>query len=380
MCYAFASLILSKARSEVINPALQLVGPPGSGKSTLATMVMSVFGGDPSSEIGIGRTWDMSRMAQEEVRRMSCDAVLFLDEENLQDEKVRADYVGIFINSSSGGRARPGETERKIPLRSAMLSTANVPSRQLQKRGQNAVDKAAATRLVSLVFDGPLLAETPLGFSSTRDVVRALSRHSAKCYGSASRAFVEKIIEACTADEMAFREEIDKLMHRFDLKAPRAAGGSDRIRSTFALMYAAGRLAKRWKIMPSACASAKESVVTLYRLAEVSTEPSNSDHALKTIRDVIAKHQNELSHVAVGQRRARAVSPGRLGCIVRQGATLAYYLRPERLHELLGANAVELIKRLREAGLLQAEQQKLTIKPPAVIGITKRVHKIVLPA
>ncbi|TGN62494.1 DUF927 domain-containing protein [Paracoccus liaowanqingii] len=378
LCYAFASLVLSKAPSHVINPALQLVGPPESGKTTLATMVMSIFGGDPSSEIGIGRTWDMSPKAQEEVRRISCDAVLFLDEENVQDEKVRDNYLAIFVNSSTGGRARPGDSDRKIPLRSALLSTANVSSRQLQKRGHSEVSKAAATRLVSLVFTGPLLVDTPPGFSSTRDVARALSQHSATYYGSASRAFVEKVVDACTVDEQAFQKRISELMDRFDTKALKAKHGSDRIRTIFALMYAAGRLAKQWKIMPSACASVKDSVVALYRLAEESAEPSSKDLPLTIIRDVIAKYQDELSEVAPSQSRTPAIAPGKLGCIVRNGASVEYYLRPKRLRELLGAETCQKLKLLRQAGLLQAEAQRLTVKSPAVTGIKKRVFKIVL--
>lgn len=116
LCYAFASLILSKAPPHVINPALQLVGPPESGKSTLATMVMSVFGGDPSSEIGIGRTWDMSPKAQEEVRRMSCDAVLFLDEENVQDEKVHQS-AAIAVAAASPRISDPRAPDASAPIR-----------------------------------------------------------------------------------------------------------------------------------------------------------------------------------------------------------------------------------------------------------------------
>ena len=379
LCYAFASLILSKVPSRVINPALQLVGPPESGKSTLATMVMSIFGGDPSSEIGIGRTWDMSPKAQEELRRMSNDAVLFLDEENVQDEKVRGNHLPIFLHSSSGGRARPGESERKNPLRSALLSTANVSSSQLKGRGQSSVDKAAATRLISLVFNGPLLDKAPPGFNSTRDVARALSQHSASYYGSASRAFVKEIINACVADKVAFGEQIAKHMRRFDKKAPRAEHGSERIRTTFALMYAAGRLAEQWKIMPSDCASARKSVVALCRRAEAAGEPFERNHALKMIREFVAKHDDELMQIVRSARGQRAVSPGRLGCIVRDDEAVTYYLRPKRFKSLLGNDAIQLLKQLQLAGLLQAESQRHTVKSPEVIGIKERVHKIVLP-
>lgn len=383
LSYGFAPLLLDVAPPHVINPALQLVGPAESGKSTCALIAMSIYGGDPKSEIGVGRTWDISDKALEELRRASNDALLFLDEESVQESKVRNEFTAIFLNASSSSRARYGAADRQKQLHAALLSTANIAAVAGTRRSkaQEPIRQAASTRIISLKFDGPLLKKVPADFDSTQEVAHGIARHAATFYGSGSRAFVERMIAERFADEEGFCQRVAKLMERFHQKAPRHPHGSARVRTSFALIYAAGKLAKAWDILPSKCADVWKSVLKMYRLAEPAPGPSKTEQAVTTIKEIIETHSDDLVELKSLKRRAKGALSGPLGTIVRSKGRTTAYLRTGPLKAICGSEeGTRLMKHLREGGHLQHEDEKLTIKAPTATGIRERVYCVTWPA
>ena len=382
LSFGFAPLLLDVASPHVINPWLQLVGPAESGKSTCALIAMSIYGGDPKSEIGVGRTWDMSDKALEEVRRSSNDALLFLDEESVQDSKVRTEFTAIFSNASSSSRARFGAADRQKPIRNALLSTANIAAvgGTRRSKAQEEIRQAAATRIISLKFDGPLLKNVPAGFISTQEVAHGIARHAATFYGAGSRAFVERMIAERVADEEGFRQRVAKLIERFEQNAPPHPHGSKRLRTSFGLIYAAGKLAEQWGILPSKSANVQKSVVAMYDLAEPMPGPSKSEQAVMTIKKIINSHADELTDLTADDWVDGHDVSGALGSIVRRKEKITCYFRSKRFKALCGPEATTLLKLLKDGGRLNHEDGKLTIKAPTAMGIRERVYCITLDA
>lgn len=391
LCYAFSPILLSSAPPRVINPSLQLVGPAESGKSTLALLAASVYGGDPKSEIGIGRTWDTTLMALPEMRRMSNDALLFLDEESVMDEKVKSDLTAVFQHASSGGRARYDAAGRQPPVRAALLSTANAAALAGAKRSRiaRAIQDAAATRVITLAFDGSLIQEVPAGYTSAEDLMRQISAHAATFYGSASRAFVGRVIDACTEDHEAFRKQVSDLITRFESRAHAHPHGSGRIRTAFGLIYAAGCLAVEWDILPIDKKAMRKSITAMYDLAEPIATPSESaaDAIVSTVGDavtlfrkVVEDNTGKLRYGRRPKKNGRRDAEVVLGHVTKEDGATNYYLRRDPLREICGKQTMPMLKLLKEGGYLRHDEDKLQIKAPLQSGLKGRVYHVVLPA
>lgn len=375
LAYGFAPLLLDVAPSYILNPQLELVGPPECGKTIVAKAIMSIYGGNPRSELGIGRSWDMTEAALESVRSVHTDGMLFLDENStIKDPEVVARLV--FGASSSSSRARYGDTHAPEPVHLALLSTGNIA---LSQRGIAAPDKRRAllTRLISLQFRGPLIVQTPSGFDGTREVVEALNDHCDKNYGMAARRFVHKVVARRQADEVAFRAEVLALIKRFKDKMPERPHDSDRILDTCALTYAAGKLAKQWDILPSESADVYASVRLLYRKASASLVPPAEAEARRKLRAVIRANKGEIIDIDVGDYIDGRLAPlGPLGARVVGEGDVVYYFKVDALKEVLGDNAAVTLKALKSAGDLISEKGRLSKKAPRPFDGKIRVYEV----
>lgn len=377
LSYGFVAPLLSIAPSNILNPQLELIGPAESGKTIIAKAVMSIYGGDPDSELGNGRSWDISPMAFEGMRNLCRDCTLFLDENSIQANND--DLIGqiAFAASSSGSRTRFGDTQRKAAIRFALLSTGNVPlsSRKLKSAD---VQRAVKTRMISLQFDGPLITEVPEGFDTAREAMEELNAHCDRHYGTAIRTFVRKVTNSRRDDEAGFKDEVAGLMQRFKDRAPSVEHGSSRILDTFALIYAAGRLAKKWKILPERSADTMKSVRLLYRRATRALMPVDQVQAIEVVTAVIKVSKADIySAKRTEPKSAKPVRLGSLGtCIKFDDGSRRYYLLPDELNDRLGPDSQKHLRALRDAGILVNEGGRLTKKAPRIIVDNARVYEL----
>lgn len=377
LSYGFVAPLLAVAPSNLLNPQLELVGPAESGKTIIAKAVMSIYGGDPGSELGIGRSWDMTPMAFEGMRNLCRDGTLLLDENSVLANNDDLIAQIAFAAASSGSRSRYGGTQRKAAVRFALLSTGNVPLSSRKFKSAD-VQRAVKTRVISLQFYGPLVTKVPDGFDSIRAAMKALNAHCDRHYGTAIRAFVQKVANARRDDEAGFKDEVAELMQRFSDKAPAVDHESSRILDTVSLIYAAGKLAKKWSILPEKSADVMKSVRMLYRRAARALMPVEHADAIKAVKAAISKGKADIVSVTRAEpKSAKPVRLGTLGTSIKfDDGSKRYYLRPDVLNDRLKPDSQKYLKVLRDAGVLINEGGRLAKKAPRIILEDTRIYEL----
>lgn len=252
-----------------MGPLLQLVDRPGvgfclvgetsTGKSILLKLAGSVWGGDASGDDkhGFADTLRITPNAQELLARQARDALLVLDDtQNLPGKP--ADRAGVLRTlvydlTSGGDKARLNTPGHSFSSRLVFMMASNENLEKLMHDGGVYVDESFSVRCIQIpvsgrfgIFDHLSIGESPANFANAIDA-QVRDNH-----GHASSEFLKSLVEWRAKDEAKLRVWIGKKMQ----KAKDAMGidGRDgpvaRISDYFALAYAAGVLARKFKILP----------------------------------------------------------------------------------------------------------------------------------
>lgn len=381
LCYGFSPLILPFTSSSILNPFLEIIGGPGIGKTTIAAMVASIYGGDPQSDVGYGYSWNSTDGAFTELKRRAAHSLLYLDENNVQGEKLRQNGKIAFLQSSTDDRKRMGDTKRKQPVRMALLSTGNKQPEQAMASNKDEID-AARSRTLCLYYEQPILHKCPVKFESTKEASRSLRSHVDKHYGHASRIFVQHVVDENAKDPEAFKVKIQKHMEFIYKQAKAFPEVDDRLIDTIALTYAAGCLAKNWKILPAGCSSvSKASISVLKKVSEQNTVNRNPE--LRLIKSILSKYEDQIKTYKKNDRPEKSNNPKNLfGCRIKVSENVThYYLHPDKLSNEFGSTARTTLKKLRAAGLLQGQSgnhPKLVYPSPKYVPFKKASYKIII--
>ena len=244
------------------NPGFELVGPKATGKSTLLMAASSVYGGIGGTSGGrYYETWNVTSAGMETLAQRHCDCLLILDELNTLTAggttgAKRQAYNGIVFNLGSGiDKAKFGE-KRNAQRFMCYLSSSNTPLAQELAGGAADVVSAAADRLLTISVDAGrglgVFDFVPDGFRSSKDLIDSVKAAASKNHGVAIRAYLEKLVQDLADDEERLAESIRGWVRRFELRALTGAdsGTQNRTASMFALVYAAGRLAQVYGVIP----------------------------------------------------------------------------------------------------------------------------------
>ncbi|TPI29043.1 DUF927 domain-containing protein [Mesorhizobium sp. B3-1-9] len=381
LSYAFVGPLLRFAPAYIVNPSVELVGPAECGKTTFAILAASVYAGDPNSEVGGGDTWNFSEMSFDELRSPRRDSLLFLDEQNAMDMALKASGKLAFKQSSSSGRRRPGESPDK-GVRLALLSTANEASRDAMQGAADSV-AAAGSRTCTIKFEGPIMTVCPEGYSEPQEAMNDLREFCDQEYATAGRKFVAgvaKHVKEHGAD--ALREQIRLFIDEFRSWIPSKKAPA-RVVNTFALTYAAGRLARKWGTLPAFEQPVAKAVQTIFDLASSTTvtpEPKDINWALKRTRSVLDKNTDGIKDLSEGGGLLLWGPPFAYRKTVRKIAT--YYVPTKNLKRALGPDCQLVLQRLKAGGKLKSEggkKPKLSIKAPTFVPLDgERVYCITL--
>lgn len=384
LCYGFLPILLDCAPNSVLNPSIELIGPLLCGKSTFARMITSIYGGDPKNELGLGQSWDFTKHAYETIRRRANDALLFLDEGNIQDQNLKDNCDFLFRQSISGGRVRPDETEIKQRVRSALISTGN--ESLLSRAGASLnVTEAAASRLITLEFDGSIMRTVPAGFKDHEDAMEYLNDHITNNFGTASRKFVAKVIKHRSVDDAKFKKRINTLMKRFRKAVSDDKTISSRGMNVFALTYAAGYLAKEWRILPAECSDPMLAAQSLLQLATKNEAKQGPSASLGKITKMIRENSGAIRKVT-RKTKPKPKEPDSqvFGYVfIGEGSSHEFFLDPVQVRRELGPSNNAILRELKAQGYLKGEGKssanlKLSSKPPAYVGFKHRVFKFTL--
>nr|WP_324292726.1 DUF927 domain-containing protein [uncultured Cohaesibacter sp.] len=375
--------MLVKAPPNLINPNLELIGKAQSGKSIASTAVASEWGGEPGSLHGYGRSWNMTKQAFIAMRPNFNHGLIFLDESNVQDRGLMKEGEILFLQSASDDRARFGDVGIKTPVRTAMLTTGNKPFAD-RYRGDPDTIEAARSRVISIEIDGPIISDVPEGFGSTREAADYLRKLADQQYGTAGRAFVKKISQACIRGDGRFKARIASLIAEFRGFVAESDNPGERIVDIFGITYAAMVLAKEWKIFPRSFADPKRSVLLVFKMVSGSMLKYQQLSPEDAIRSVIRKNADNIQFGRMkGARRTRAIKSTPFGHRIGSPSGLVtYYLDPEKTRKALGFNQRQMLRELKEDGILKGENGKnprLVTKAPEYIALEGRVYAFTFP-
>jgi putative DNA primase/helicase len=249
---AFAAPLLDVTSEQT--GGLHVYGKSQSGKTTLLQSAASVWGrGDTKGQI---RTWRATSNGMESVAAETCDALLPLDEIGMVDPREAGEIVYSLANESGKARAaRDGSARPRRTWRLIFLSTGEVPlDVKMGERGATPM-AGQEVRLANLPADagaGLGVFQQLHGFASG-DALSAHLRQAARtCYGTAARAFIEKLTQSRQENPDGLAALIQKVQQIFIRRArlPDDADGQVvSVARRFSLIAAAGELARIFGVL-----------------------------------------------------------------------------------------------------------------------------------
>lgn len=266
------------------NFGFELVGPPASGKTTAQLGASSAMGGIIDA-MG-GRYWttmDQTLNALANVMESHADMLIVMDEANLLaggqlPSKQRAELQGLAFKLSSGTtKGRYAGAEQKS-WRLVYLTSSNEPLRKLLDTSGGAL--AARDRLMTLDITGRpfgVFDSVPDRHASASAFANHLKARWAEQHGTAFPAFIKKLVTAVGKDEGAVRTQIKAWVTEFQRRAKidPNKGSEARVSEAFGLVYAAGKLAQAYGVLPKAlrCGPAALACYRMHSRAQLSFMP-----------------------------------------------------------------------------------------------------------
>lgn len=260
LMFAFVAPLLSLS-DRVGNIGFEIVGAKGTGKSTLQFLTSSIFGGvDQSTEGHYWVTLDTTYNALEDAMKLHSDLALIMDEANLlaadASGKVRSEiFKALAFKLGSGSvKARLGSRVEN-DYRLGFLISSNEPLASLLNQSTEGA-RAAADRLITLRIDEGrpfgVFDELPCGYSSGSEFAQALMRAARRHHGLAIRRFLAALVRHRSESEVDVKKRIRRHVTKFQnrVDADFNDGSAVRVAEAFGLVYAAGKLAQHYGVLP----------------------------------------------------------------------------------------------------------------------------------
>lgn len=262
------------------NPGFELVGTRGTGKSTALKLASSVYGGIGD---GDGRrywsTWNTTVAGMETLLDGHTNCLLPLDELNAFSGGAtaaakRKAYSDVLFQLADGiNRTRYGDRRgRQHSL--CYLSTSNTSLIQELRGGDVEVIGACSDRLLTISADAGaglgIFDFVPAGFTGTKDLIDHLNVAASENHGTAIRPYLQQLVDEADEDPEGLTAKLTGWSQDFMGRAglSTASGSEIRTASLFALVYAAGRLAQTYGVLPKSwnCGSSAMACYVQHRL------------------------------------------------------------------------------------------------------------------
>ncbi|MFN7025642.1 MAG: DUF927 domain-containing protein [Pseudorhizobium sp.] len=258
VCASFIGPILELFPS-ADNVCLFLVGETSGGKSTGLDLYCTVWGAPHQQPGSIGISLRSTSVGLERHMMVRSAAAFAADEVNLLGSNSRQQgdrvYDLAFMVSHGVEKERANDPAR-ARVQQSFLATSNVPLPRLLDGQDQSNAEAVLARFHTLPADAGaglgVLDHLPAGFKDSQPAIDALKDAMSENHGTAADAFLRKLVRARRVDEVALRGTLEVYRERFVRlcqvhSSDRA--GLRRARS-FGLIYAAGRIAREWRISP----------------------------------------------------------------------------------------------------------------------------------
>ena len=365
-----------------LNPLVEIVGQRETGKSTLGVAAASIWSGDPTSDCGGGESWALTAASIDDVKRWHRDCCLFLDEGNAAAQRRdRSEFFtqAVFGLAATASKRRYGDLPKTAHNSLSFLSTTNQSLDDVVSEDKDVKDAMLSRVITARVSDDApfgVLAVLPAGYETSRLAIEEMRAASDRNYGVVSRAYVRSLCRNAEHNEERLRRYIDLKLQAYLANASGLPGGA-RIHKSFALAYAAGRLAQQFKAIPSSW-RLRDALLSIHRNVILREGSGNDENSRETISSYIEAHHPNM--VTADQLRTMSkeefetcdgslLSHQGRPCLLVSGKALQRAYRDPRA----------LVRRLCRAGLLKSEggkQPKSMIYPPLPFRRVGRVYWI----
>ena len=233
---------------------LHYVGDSRTGKSTAVVVAASVWG-KPTADAQM-RGWRATANGLEGVAAETSDALLILDEMGQADPREVGDVIYMLANESGKQRAsRTGAARRRQSWRTLFLSTGEITLAQKMGEAGKKAMAGLEVRLVNLPADAGAdmgIFQNLHGRLTPAALAEELKRAAQRHHGIAARAFLARLATDRGAIGAELRETLEVLRAAFMAEhVPDGAAGQIRsVAGRFALIGAAGELARDYGVLP----------------------------------------------------------------------------------------------------------------------------------
>ena len=384
LCCAFAGLLLPLVPAVDENPGFEICGPSSTGKTTLLRLIASVLG-EPTAL----RTWLTTANALEDATAR-CGGVLLLDEVghfvSAGDHHGARAYRGAIMRLAEGSPKRRLGEAAKAPHRFVFVSSTNTAVTDLLVG--SAPDEAAATaaRLVTLPADAGaglgIFSHLPEGVDSAAAAAGQLATLAAGDHGWAGHRFVGRLEQLLEAPEgrAGLLRAVEQRMARFRAQAHRGAplaGIEARVLDKFALAAAAGGLAQRWGDLP--VNGVERAVLAVYaRRCQIPVPAAGPRFASERVAAYVQRHRAALHDLrrALYPSLTSAQLDAAPGFVVEKAGATWLLMRKARWAAEFGAEAADLLRHLKRAGLLWTREGLQTQERVRLSHMKDRVYRI----
>ena len=285
LCAAFSSYIVRW--SGVETGGFHLCGTSSTGKSTCLYTAVSVHG----SREGLNY-WATTSTAIEETAVAYCDLLLCLDELKLlhEDSVKAAQLASTIVYKLASGQAKNRAAsyqckskQRAQKWRTTILSSGELSLAEHAKGSGPGRMLGEEVRVPDVPADagvGMGIFETlPEGIKFSTELVESINLLTTKYYGTAHHQFLVKLTKHLSDDKELVRRRIAQQMSIFMNKnnVSQTNGSEARLAKRFALAYAAGIFAIKYKVLDFSKAEVLYAITKCYKDSLKARAPSQAE-------------------------------------------------------------------------------------------------------
>ena len=380
---SFCALLRRLAPVDYHNILIELEADGTAGKSILSAMACSPYRGNSEGDTGGGSSWDRTVISSDDLKLKFRDSLIALDEAQLAGKTERERNANIqqtvFKMFTTGTRSRFGDESPPEHSRFAFLSTTNTPLSEIVS-GNKSLRDAALSRMITVTIDPKrpfgVLDSIPLGFVNTSEAMEDLRAAVDLNYGWPARAFVERLVQEISGDEEGFKAKLKKELSRTRGKLRANASSAVREEKSFALIAIAGRLARKWGVIPQNWGSISQACLRVQR--DFTKSPVSRTTAHQTpIMEYRRRYQHAIVQLGTENLRLQPLEfENASGFLLGHGREQELIISTKRFR-LEFPEHEKIVRSLRGEGLAKTEDgksKKLSIKTPRSISRSGRAY------